>query len=102
MYNPADIRWDVLNDIMSSYYLHNHQILGLNGVECFSDSDVLRWIKHEKSLDKIQEVLINVVHWKDYILKATSSTDILFALLRSFRLWPVELATCLEELGFHM
>ena len=32
MYNPADIRWDVLNDIMSSYYLHNHQILGLNGV----------------------------------------------------------------------
>ena len=32
MYNPADIRWDVLNNIMSSYYLHNHQILGLNGV----------------------------------------------------------------------
>lgn len=32
MYNPADVRWDVLNDIMSSYNLHNYQILGLNGV----------------------------------------------------------------------
>jgi hypothetical protein len=30
MYNLADICWDVLNDIMSSYYLHNHQIFGLN------------------------------------------------------------------------
>ena len=32
MYNPVDVRWDVLNDIMSSYNLHNYQILGLNGV----------------------------------------------------------------------
>jgi hypothetical protein len=32
MYHPADIRWDVLNDIMSSYYLHNHQIFGLNAL----------------------------------------------------------------------
>ena len=32
MYSPADIRSDVLNDIMSSYYLHNYRILGLNGV----------------------------------------------------------------------
>ena len=22
MYHPADVRWDVLNDTMSSYYLH--------------------------------------------------------------------------------
>ena len=32
MYHPADVRWDVLNDIMSSYYLHNHQIFGLNAL----------------------------------------------------------------------
>ena len=32
MYNPADVRWDVLNDIMSSYYLCYYQILGLNDV----------------------------------------------------------------------
>ena len=22
MYNPLDVRWDILNDIMSQYYLH--------------------------------------------------------------------------------
>jgi hypothetical protein len=33
MYNPADVHWDVLNDIMSSYYLHNHWIFGLNGLD---------------------------------------------------------------------
>jgi len=32
IYNPADVRSDVLNDIMSSYYLHIYRILGLNGV----------------------------------------------------------------------
>ena len=32
MYNPAEIRWDVLNDIMSLYYLHIYRIFGLNGV----------------------------------------------------------------------
>ena len=32
IYNMADVRSDVLNNIMSSYYLHNYQILGLNGV----------------------------------------------------------------------
>jgi len=32
MYHPADVRWDVLNDIMSSYYLHNHAIFGLNAL----------------------------------------------------------------------
>ena len=33
MYNPADVRWDVLSDIMSSYYLHIYRIFGLNGVQ---------------------------------------------------------------------
>ena len=33
MYNPADICWDVLSDIMSLYYLHIYRIFGLNGVE---------------------------------------------------------------------
>ena len=32
MYNPADVRWDVLNDIMSLYYLCYYQIFGLNGL----------------------------------------------------------------------
>jgi hypothetical protein len=31
-YNLADVCWDVLNDIMSSYYLHIYQIFGLNGL----------------------------------------------------------------------
>ena len=33
LYNPADVRWDILSDIMSSYYLHIYHILGLNGVK---------------------------------------------------------------------
>src|SRR5882762_5403937 len=33
MYNPADVRWDVLNDIMSSYYLRYYRIFGLNGLQ---------------------------------------------------------------------
>jgi hypothetical protein len=32
MYNPVDVRWDILNNIMSSYYLHIYQIFGLNGL----------------------------------------------------------------------
>jgi hypothetical protein len=32
MYNPADVRSNILNDIMLSYNLYNYQILGLNGV----------------------------------------------------------------------
>jgi hypothetical protein len=36
MYHPADVRWDVLNDIMSSYYLHNHRIFGLNALGTIS------------------------------------------------------------------
>jgi hypothetical protein len=32
IYNPADIHWDVLNDMMSSYYLHIQCIFGLNGM----------------------------------------------------------------------
>jgi hypothetical protein len=34
MYNPPDIRWHVLNDTMSQYYLHYYRIFGLNGVQC--------------------------------------------------------------------
>src|ERR1700683_226609 len=32
MYNPADIRWHVLIDIMSQYYPCYYRIFGLNGV----------------------------------------------------------------------
>ena len=41
MYNPADIRWDVLSDIMSLYYLHIYRIFGLNGVPCTSKPEEL-------------------------------------------------------------
>ena len=41
MYSPADIRSDVLNDIMSSYYLHNYRIFGLNGLNAASVSVLL-------------------------------------------------------------
>jgi hypothetical protein len=34
MYNPPDVRWDVLIDIMSIYYLCYYHISGLNGVLC--------------------------------------------------------------------
>jgi muconolactone delta-isomerase len=33
IYHPADVRSDVLNDIMSSYNLHNYRIFGLNGLQ---------------------------------------------------------------------
>src|ERR1700683_5725834 len=32
MYHPPDVRWHVLNDTMSQYYLCYYRILGLNGV----------------------------------------------------------------------
>src|ERR1700685_391864 len=37
MYHQPDIRWHVLNDTMSQYYLHYYRILGLNGVYGPSD-----------------------------------------------------------------
>jgi len=33
MHSPVDIRWDVLNHIMSSHYLHNYRIWELNGMD---------------------------------------------------------------------
>ena len=33
IYNLADVHWDVLNKIMSSYYLHYYQLFGLNGLQ---------------------------------------------------------------------
>ena len=32
MYNPPDVRWHVLNDTMSQYYLHHYRIFGLNAL----------------------------------------------------------------------
>ena len=32
MYNSADVRWHILNNIMSQYYLHYCRVFGLNGV----------------------------------------------------------------------
>ena len=38
MYNLVDVRWDVLNDIMSLYYLHIYWIFRLNGVGMLYDT----------------------------------------------------------------
>src|ERR1700674_4004134 len=58
MYNPADVRWDVLNDIMSSYNLHNYQILGLNGVRATCCSP-LRIISSIHNTNAWQHALAN-------------------------------------------
>src|ERR1700733_8979794 len=34
MYNPPDIRWHVLNNTMSQYYLHYYRIFGLKALTC--------------------------------------------------------------------
>jgi hypothetical protein len=39
MYNLEDVRWDVLNDIMSSYYVCIYQIFGLNALQKFHVSN---------------------------------------------------------------
>jgi hypothetical protein len=33
MYHPPDVRWHVLNDTMSQYYLCHHRIFGLNALD---------------------------------------------------------------------
>ena len=43
MYNLADIRWDVLNDIMSLYYLHIYHIFGLKGLMILVGSHFGEW-----------------------------------------------------------
>ena len=40
MYNPADVRWDVLNDIMSSYNPRIQRVFGLHALD--QDLPVLR------------------------------------------------------------
>jgi len=67
MYNPADIRWDVLNDIMSSYYLCYYQIFGLNGlnkmgVTCTSSTS---------SVDPISILFDLHTHWQGSPLLST-------------------------------
>ena len=41
IYNLVDVCCDVLNDMMSSYYIHNYQILGLNGVSLDHAIDII-------------------------------------------------------------
>ena len=41
MYNPADVRWHVLIDIMSQYYPCYYRIFGLNGVKTFNPTSTL-------------------------------------------------------------
>ena len=59
MYNPVDVHRDVLNDIMSLYYLHIYWIFGLNGVVYLDDiiiwSDSLE--EHEKNVTLVLEAL---------------------------------------------
>src|SRR5258708_2843218 len=41
MSDPADVRWHVLNDIMSQYYLGYHRIFWLNGLKlCIWDAQM--------------------------------------------------------------
>src|SRR5882762_4470889 len=59
MYNPADVHWDVLNDIMSSYNLHNYQILGLNGVAA-------NFLRATASVDVISNAIMALVAPRQY------------------------------------
>src|ERR1700677_3117735 len=37
MYHPPDVRWHVLNDTMSQYYLCHHRIFGLNALNAYTE-----------------------------------------------------------------
>jgi hypothetical protein len=52
MYHPADVRWDVLNNIMSSYYLHNHRIFGLNALSLwgFPESNIPTFVGYYQKM----------------------------------------------------
>src|ERR1700685_3309053 len=52
MYHPPDVRWHVLNDTMSQYYLCHHRIFGLNA---------LNDLKVVQDLEKKLNIL---VHWE--------------------------------------
>jgi hypothetical protein len=42
MYNLPDVHWDILNNIMSQYYLHYYHILRLNSVKYLNCIDMLQ------------------------------------------------------------
>ena len=44
MYNPPDVCWHVLNNIMSQYYLRIQHVLGLNDVVIFVAHDMICWV----------------------------------------------------------
>ena len=47
MYNPLDVRWRMLNHIMSQYYLHYLGIFKLKGLEFGKiHDDILFWVVH--------------------------------------------------------
>src|SRR5258705_13426269 len=54
MYNPADVRWDVLNDIMSSYYLHIQRIFGLNDVKNSYYLAKFKWRKFKNTIPTVK------------------------------------------------
>jgi len=55
MYRLVDVRWDVLNNIMSSYYLHKYWIFGLNGLNIYLKCNLSdagaggTWIQDDKT-----------------------------------------------------
>jgi len=57
MYNPADVHWDVLNNILSLYNLHNYRVFGLNGlfdIWCAKASrETFRSIKDDAIFEKL-------------------------------------------------
>jgi hypothetical protein len=54
MYNPPDVRWDVLNDIMSQHYLHIQRIFGLKGLGILVDERSA--VQHQLHSAKLYEI----------------------------------------------
>ena len=71
MYNPADIHWDVLNDIMSLYYLYIYRIFGLKGpqlnlmrlVHAVHSNGPLPQVIPSSNLKRFN-LIINILEWE--------------------------------------
>src|SRR6202050_690569 len=57
MYHPPDVRWHVLNDTMSQYYLCHHRIFGLNALEV--DRFLKRVAPYFPKASKIEDIGIS-------------------------------------------
>src|ERR1700679_4366243 len=60
MYHPPDVRWHVLNDTMSQYYLRYYRIFGLNGVLVMQIRDCNASATYQSLMDHIFSDYIGV------------------------------------------